>query len=70
MEDPQRGLAQFYVEQYLRGKGLTTQALHDLPEEQVKQLMVEASTYAALKLAEVETRAHIVDDMHGDPQSD
>ena len=70
MEDPQMALARFYVEQYLRSKSFTTKSLHDLPEEQVKRLMVEASTYAALKLAEVETRAHMVGDMHGDPQSD
>ncbi len=65
MEDPQMALARFYVEQYLRSKSFTTKNLHDLPEDQVRRLMVEASTYAALKLAEVETRAHMVGDIHG-----
>ena len=70
MEDPQMALARFYVEQYLRSKSFTTKSLRDLPEEQARRLMVEASTYAALKLAEVETRAHMVGDIHGNPQSE
>jgi hypothetical protein len=70
MEDSQAGLARLYVEQYLRSKSFSTKSLRDLPEEEARRLMVEASTYAALKLAEVETRAHMMGDIHGNPQSE
>jgi hypothetical protein len=64
MEDPQAQLARLYVEQYLRSKSFTTKTLRDLPEEQTRRLMVESSTYAALKLAEVETRAEMMGEIH------
>ena len=64
MEDPQAQLARLYIEEYLRSKSFTTKTLRDLPEEQARRLMVEASTYAALKLAEVETRAHMMGEIH------
>jgi len=60
-------LARLYIEEYLRSRSFTTKTLRDLPGEQGRRLMVEASTYAALKLAEVETRAHMMGDIHSAP---
>ncbi len=65
MEDPQAALERAYIEEYLRGQGYTLQSLQDLPEEEAKRLMIEASSYASAKLAEVEMRAQFVDDIHG-----
>jgi hypothetical protein len=69
MQDPQEKLAQMYVEEYLRGKGQTMQTLLKLPEADAKRIMTEASTYAAMKLCEVERRAAIIHEIHGASQS-
>ncbi len=65
MEDPQEKLAQMYVEEYLRGKGYSFKTVCELSEDVAKKIMAEASTYAACKLAEVERRAHIMDEIRG-----
>lgn len=69
MENPQEQLARMYLDEYLRGKGHTFESVRALPEEIAKKIMAEASTYAACKLAEVERRAHIMDEIHGISQT-
>jgi hypothetical protein len=46
------------IKKYLRDKGYSLQELHELPEQDAKQLLKEACTYASLKLAEVEAKSH------------
>lgn len=58
-------LERAYLEQYLQGLGFSLASLANLPEEQATQLMKLASLYASMRLAEVETRSHLVEDMHG-----
>jgi len=70
MQDPQAHLARMYVEEFLRSKGLTAATVHDLPPETTHQIMVEASTYAALKLAEVEDKSQVSQELHGGSQAD
>ena len=53
----QTSLEHKLVEQYLRGKGYRLADLQHLPVERAQELMREACTYAALKLAEIESRA-------------
>lgn len=65
MEDPEAALETMYIEEYLSGKGHTLQSLQELPEEDARQLMIEASAYASTRLAEVETRAHLMQGIHG-----
>ncbi len=65
MQDPQEQLARMYIDEFLRGRGYTFDSVRQLPADQAKKIMAEASTYAACKLAEVERRAHIVDEIHG-----
>jgi hypothetical protein len=38
--------------------------MKNLPEEEAKQLMKEASIHASGKLAEVELRAHLLQELH------
>jgi hypothetical protein len=64
IEDIHAYLEETLIENYLKGKGYTLEALKKLPETEVKQLMTEASTYASNKLAEVELRAHLVQELH------
>ncbi len=68
MEDPQAKLGRMYIEEYLRNKGYTWESVRALPEQVAKKIMVEASTYAAIKLSEVDARANVVKQIH-DAQS-
>jgi hypothetical protein len=65
MEDPQAKLEKMYLDEFLRARGLTWEQVQALPEAQRKQLITEATTYAAVKVAEIEKRAHLVQDLHG-----
>jgi hypothetical protein len=69
MEEPHAALERTYIEEYLRGKGHTLQSLHELPEEEAKLLMTEASVHASTKLAEMQTRSRLLEELHGTPQS-
>jgi hypothetical protein len=51
-----------YIEAYLQSKGVTLHSVHDLPN--AKQLMVDASAYASVKLAEVQSRASFMEEIH------
>lgn len=65
MEDPEAKLAMVYIDEYLHSRGHTLESICTLPKEQAKQLMIEASTYAAIKLADVDTKAHMIKEIHG-----
>ncbi|MBI3361327.1 MAG: hypothetical protein HY023_09475 [Chloroflexi bacterium] len=65
MENPYDPLEKSLIAEYLRSRGYTVESLRDLPEDVAKRLMTEASLYASCKLAEVETRAHFVHEVHG-----
>jgi hypothetical protein len=57
-EGPQSALERKLVEEYLQGKGYSKEDLLKLPKDKAKELMVEACTYASLKLAELEAKSH------------
>ncbi len=72
MEEPDAPLERMYIEAYLQKHGYTLhcgdrplRSICDLPEGEAKKLMTAASVYASTKLAEVETRAHFVEEVHG-----
>jgi hypothetical protein len=62
-EGPQSALEKQLVEDYLKSKGYNRQDLHKLPEEQAKELMMEACNYASLKLAELESKSKFRDEI-------
>jgi len=64
MEDIHAFLEKTLIDAYLKGKGYTLKDLQKMPEEEAKQLMKEASTYASGKLAEVELKAHLMQVLH------
>jgi hypothetical protein len=66
MEDPEGRLEAAFIEEYLQARGYDAQALRALTEEEAKRVMKDASMYAAMKLAEVEARAHFVHEIHRD----
>jgi len=57
-------LEQQLINDYLRNKGYTREDLEALPTEQVHQLMTEASTYASLRLAEINARSQFQRKIH------
>ncbi|MEW6568951.1 MAG: hypothetical protein AB1449_12455 [Chloroflexota bacterium] len=63
-QDRYAWLETMLLEAYLSGKGYTLAGLRELPAEEAKRLMTEASVYASTKLAEVEARAHFVRELH------
>jgi hypothetical protein len=63
-EDIHAFLEKTLIEAYLKGKGYILEDLQNLPEEEAKQIMKEASTYASGKLAEVELKAHFMQELH------
>ena len=62
--DPLAQLERAFIEEYLHGRGQHLNTLDSLPREQANALMKEASAYASGRLTEVETRAHLVGDLH------
>jgi hypothetical protein len=65
MEDPTAKLERVYIEEYLKTKGHTWESVHALPEVERRRFLTEASTYASVKLAEVEGKARVIDELHG-----
>ena len=63
-EGPQSALERKYIEEYLKNQGASLKNLGKLPKEEQQHLMREASKYASLKLAEVESRAKFREDIH------
>ncbi len=64
LDDIHPYLEKLLIETYLKGKGYTMQKLKCLPEEEAKQLMKEACTYASGKLTEVEVKARLMKALH------
>jgi hypothetical protein len=54
------------IEQFIWARGLDPAKLHDLPDDERKQLVKEAAADACSRLAEMESRAHYVHELHGD----
>jgi hypothetical protein len=64
MGDMHAVLEKSLIEAYLMGKGFSLEKLKKLPKAEAKRLMTEASIYASGKLAELEERAHFMDELH------
>jgi hypothetical protein len=65
LQDQTAILEQAFIDDFLRMRGHDTRTLRGLPAAERDALLKQASTYAAAKLAEVESRAHYVHDIHG-----
>ncbi len=53
------------IERFLHERGYSLHTLATLPPDQAKHLMVEASTYACLKVEEMKDTARFVHELHG-----
>jgi hypothetical protein len=64
-ESPQAPLEQMFIDEYLKGKGYNSiKELCHLPENEAKQLMIDACRFASGKLAEIESRAGFQQKIH------
>ncbi|MBK9053589.1 MAG: hypothetical protein IPL78_22615 [Chloroflexi bacterium] len=63
-DGPQSAMEKMLLHEYLQGKGYQLADLQGLPEAQVKALMTEACQYASLRLAQVESTAHLREKIH------
>ena len=52
------------IDMFLHARGFDAQKLAELPEQEREALLKEASTAASVKLAEVESRAHYLHEIH------
>jgi hypothetical protein len=64
MEDPQAQLERAFIDEYIRLHGYDPERVRSWPEAEVMTLLAAASIFAAGKLAEFDSRAHYVDDIH------
>jgi hypothetical protein len=64
MEDPEAQLERAFIDEYLKLHGHTLEDVRKLPQPELTALLEAASTYAAGKLAEFESRAHYVHEIH------
>jgi hypothetical protein len=65
MEDPEGPLETALIKEFLRLRGLESVSVHALREGEATRVLAEASVYAAMKLAEIDSRAHFVHEIHG-----
>ena len=63
MEDPQAQIERAFIDEYVRLHGYDSESVRLRPEAEVMTLLEAASTYAAGRLAEFESRAHYVHDI-------
>ncbi|NJM07241.1 hypothetical protein HC891_15180 [Candidatus Gracilibacteria bacterium] len=61
----QAALERAYLEEYLHSVGHSLATVAQLPVAEAKPLMQAASGFASMRLAEVEARAQLVEELHG-----
>jgi hypothetical protein len=64
LEDPEAKLERAFIEQFLAQQGYSREQLLGLSEAHRLALLRDARAYAAERLAEVQARAHYVNDLH------
>jgi len=62
---PGNDLEKAYINEYLHGLGYKPEDLKALPAAQRHDILCAASLYASNHLAEVESKSHLIDEMHG-----
>jgi|GEM_PF-1892071 len=65
LPDPHAQLEQEFIKEYLHDHLAQVGDVASLSAEARRQLLVDASRFASVRLAELETRAHLVNAVHG-----
>jgi hypothetical protein len=66
IQDQMARLEQALIEEFIRRGGHDPAHLELLPQAERDELLKHATSYAASRLAEVESRAHYVHEIHGE----
>ena len=66
LQDPNGLLESELINEFLRTRGYDLQSVENLPDDERRRLLRQASMHAAGRLTEIEARAHFVDELHGD----
>jgi hypothetical protein len=66
LEEPQARLERALIEEFLHDHGCDLSTVDLKPPAERRELLVRASLYAAVRLAEIDARATYVHDLHGD----
>lgn len=64
LEEPLAELERRIIDEYIRGLGHDPDRLRASMDPEARKILVEASTYAATRLSEVEARSHYVRALH------
>ena len=65
LEEPQARLELAFIEEFLRSLGYDPAEVRHRTDAAARRLLTQASTYAAARLTEVESRARYIHDIHG-----
>jgi hypothetical protein len=63
--DPHGPLECALIDEFLAERGHTLRSVGSLPLPERRELLRRATSYATLRLAEIESRAHFVGDLEG-----
>ncbi len=63
-DDPNSALEQSLIREFLTAHGQTRQSMDTMPETDAAELLRAAIEFASLRLAEIQARAHYVDEIH------
>lgn len=64
LQAPLGQLERALIDEFVRARGYDPAHLANVPEEERETLLKEASAYASVKLAEVESKSRFVDEIH------
>ena len=62
--NPHSKLERAFIQEFLERLGYSFESLKALPETEANAILKDAAQYASGRLTEVETRAHLVEDLH------
>lgn len=64
IQEPLAELERRIIDEYIRGRGHDPAALRSSTDPAARSILIEAATYAATRLTEVEARSHYVRELH------
>ena len=64
LQEPLADLERRFIDEYIQRAGHDPEAIRARHDDEAKKLLTAASTYAATKLTEIESRSHYVRDLH------
>jgi hypothetical protein len=63
-QGPQSVLERKFIVEFLSSKGITLHDWKAMPKDEARLLMTQACIYASVKLAEIEAKAKLREDIH------